>query len=72
MADSAETYETISPVAASSLPDEYTHAGHVMLYAPQPAKLFGKYDLKYVILVSLSTCCIQGLSYSLLIDAVEV
>ena len=53
MADSTvETYETISQLAASSLPDEYTHAAHVMLYAPQPAKLFGKYDLKYVILVS--------------------
>lgn len=45
-------YEAISPADASSLPNEYTHAGHVMFYAPQPAKLFGKYDLKYVILVS--------------------
>ena len=52
MADSSkERYKLISSEAAESLSSEYTHAAHVMLYAPQPAKLFGKYDQKYVILV---------------------
>lgn len=51
MADSSKEHKLISSEAAESLSSEYIHAAHVMLYAPQPAKLFGKYDQKYVILV---------------------
>lgn len=44
-------YKLISPLAAMGLPKQYQHAAHVMLYAPQPKKLFGKYEQKYVFLV---------------------
>ena len=44
-------YKLISPLAAMTLPKQYHHAAHVMLYAPQPEKLFGKYEQKYVFLV---------------------
>ena len=34
-----------------NLTDHVTHASHVMLYAPVPGKLFGRYDMKYTVMV---------------------
>ena len=31
---------------------EYMHAAHVMIYAPWPGALFGKYQHKYAVMVS--------------------
>ena len=45
-------YVEISRDEALKLPSsEYSHAAHAMLYAKWPQKLFGKYDLKYAVMV---------------------
>jgi len=39
-----------------NLKDNVTHASHTILYAPVPGKLFGKYDMKYTVMVCTCVC----------------
>ena len=48
----ATEYKEISRAESFKLPAErYTHAAHVLVYAPWTTKLFGKYDCKYHVMV---------------------
>ena len=35
-----------------ALPASYSHAAHVMIYAPWPGSFLGKYDYKFAVSVS--------------------
>lgn len=51
--DTSTTYQEVSRDEALRITDGVQkHAAHVMLYAKVDKKLFGRYDIKYTILVS--------------------
>ena len=54
-ADVLSTYQEVSRDEAVRITDGVRkHAAHVMLYAKVDKKLFGRYDIKYAILVRLN------------------
>ena len=57
-ADTSSTYMEVSQDEAMQITDGVSkHAAHVMLYAKVDQKLFGRYNIKYAILVRLSVDC---------------
>ena len=64
--DNKATYQDITRDDAMNLTDHVTHASHVMLYAPVPEKLFGRYDMKYTVMVRV--WCVHVCVYQLCVN----